>query len=142
MQKDSNRPRRIAELLRRELAQLIPRELHHPLAHRITLTHAEMSRDLSSVKIYFTLLGAAVATAPAAAAGVAPPAPSRDSKDATKALNHAAGFLRHALHGRVVLRTIPELRFHFDEVVERGARLTSLIDRAVAEDKKEPPHDD
>ncbi len=140
MHKDSNRPRRIAELLRRELAQLIPRELHHPLAHRITLTHAEMSRDLSSVKIYFTLLGGAAG--PAAAPGVAPPAPSREPKDAAKALNHAAGFLRHALHGRVVLRTIPELRFHFDEVVERGARLTGLIDRAVAEDKKEPPHDD
>ena len=141
MQKDSNRPRRIAELLRRELAQIIPRELHHPLAHRITLTHAEMSRDLSSVKIYFTLLGGAKVAVPAAAHGIAPSTPSRDSKDATKALNRAAGFLRHALHGRVVLRTIPELRFHFDEVVERGARLTGLIDRAVAEDTKKPPHD-
>src|SRR3989338_3337164 len=121
MQKDSNRPRRIAELLRRELAQLIPRELHHPLAQRITLTHAEMSRDLSSVRIYFTLLGGAEV-----------------AKEAAKALNHAAGFLRHALRDRVVLRSIPELRFYFDESVVRGAHLTSLIDQAIAEDKEHP----
>ncbi|MBI3575370.1 MAG: 30S ribosome-binding factor RbfA [Gammaproteobacteria bacterium] len=117
--KESNRPRRVAELLKRELALIIPRELDHPLAHRITLTHAEAPRDMSSVKIYFTLLDGAAAV-----------------KEATKVLNHAAGFLRHALRGRVVLRAIPELRFQYDESVARGARLTSLIDRAIAEDKE------
>jgi ribosome-binding factor A len=122
--KESNRPRRVAELLKRELALIIPRELGHPLAYRITLTHAEAPRDMSSVKIYFTLLDGAAA-----------------AKEATKALNHAAGFLRHALRGRVVLRAIPELRFHYDESVARGARLTSLIDQAIAEDK-EHPHDE
>ena len=123
--KESNRPRRVAELLKRELALIIPRELDHPLAHRITLTHAEAPRDMSSVKIYFTLLDGGAAAA----------------KEAAKVLNHAAGFLRHALRGRVVLRAIPELRFHYDESVARGARLTSLIDQAIAEDK-EHPHDE
>ena len=122
--KESNRPRRVAELLKRELALLIPRELDHPLAHRITLTHAEAPRDMSSVKIYFTLLDGAAAV-----------------KEATKVLNHAAGFLRHALRERVVLRAIPELRFYYDESVVRGAHLTSLIDQAIAEDK-EHPHDE
>jgi len=122
--KESNRPRRVAELLKRELALLIPRELDHPLAHRITLTHAEAPRDMSSVKIYFTLLDGAAAV-----------------KEATKVLNHAAGFLRHALRERVVLRAIPELRFYYDESVARGAHLTSLIDQAIAEDK-EHPHDE
>ncbi|MEK7261089.1 MAG: ribosome-binding factor A [Pseudomonadota bacterium] len=147
MYKESNRPRRVAELIKRELALIIPRTLDHPLAHRITLTHAEAPRDMSSVKIYFTLLGAAAASAavPATAPGVALPplsmASSLESKEATKVLNHAAGFLRHALRGRVVLRAIPELRFHYDESVARGARLTSLIDQAIAEDK-EHPHDE
>ena len=118
--KESNRPRRVAELLKRELALIIPRELGHPLAYRITLTHAEAPRDMSSVKIYFTLLDGGAAAA----------------KEATKVLNHAAGFLRHALRGRVVLRAIPELRFHYDESVARGACLTSLIDQAIAEDKQ------
>ncbi|MBI3569921.1 MAG: 30S ribosome-binding factor RbfA [Gammaproteobacteria bacterium] len=122
--KESNRPRRVAELIKRELALIIPRELEHPLAHRITLTHAEAPRDMSSVKIYFTLLDGAAA-----------------AKEAAKALNQAAGFLRHTLRDRVVLRAIPELRFQYDESVDRGARLTSLIDKAIAEDKEHPQDD-
>jgi ribosome-binding factor A len=118
MQKDSNRPRRVAELIKRELAVLIPRELDDPHAHEVTLTYAEVARDLSSAKIYFTLLGGAPT-----------------AREAAAALNHAAGFLRRLLHERVVLRSIPQLRFYYDESVERGARLTSLIDRALAEDR-------
>lgn len=118
MQKDSNRPRRVAELIRRELAMLIPRELDDPHAHEITITGAEVSHDMSSARIYFSLLSGAA-----------------EAKQTTKSLNRAAGFLRHALMGRVSLRTVPALRFYFDESVERGARIDSLIDQAIAEDK-------
>lgn len=119
MHKDSNRPRRVAELIRRELAMLIPRELDDPHAHQITLTGAEVSRDLSSARIYFSLLSGTV-----------------EAKQTAKSLNRAAGFLRHALMGRVSLRAIPALRFYFDESVERGARIDSLIEQALAEDKQ------
>lgn len=118
MQKESNRPRRVAELIKRELALLIPRELNDPSVHKITLTGAEVARDLAFVRIYFSLLGSA-----------------EEAKKVAKALNRAAGFLRHALSGRLVLRTVPELRFYFDESVERGARIDSLIERALTEDK-------
>ncbi len=119
MHKDSNRPRRVAELIRRELAMLIPRELDDPHAHQITLTGAEVSRDLSSARIYFSLLSGAA-----------------EAKQTAKSLNRAAGFLRHALMGRITLRTIPALRFYFDESVERGARIDSLIEQALTEDKQ------
>ena len=119
MQKDSNRPRRVAELIRRELAMLIPRELDDPHAHQITITGAEVSRDMSSARIYYSLLSGAA-----------------EAKQTTKSLNRAAGFLRHALMERVSLRSVPALRFYFDESVERGARIDSLIERAIAEDKQ------
>lgn len=118
MQKDSNRPRRVAELIRRELAMIIPRELDDPHAHQITLTGAEVSRDMSSARIYFSLLSGAA-----------------EARQVTKSLNSAAGFLRHALMARVSLRAVPALRFYFDESVERGARIDSLIEQAIAEDK-------
>jgi hypothetical protein len=50
-------------------------------------------------------------------------------------LKRAAGHLRHELAGRVALRIIPELRFHFDTSVERGDRLARLIDQARREDQ-------
>jgi ribosome-binding factor A len=51
---------------------------------------------------------------------------------ATRALEHAAGFLRSALAKRIKLRTVPQLHFHYDVSVERGVRLSQLIDEAVA----------
>lgn len=118
MHKDTNRPRRVAELIKRELATLIARELDDPIAHKVTLTGAEASPDLCNVRVYFSLL-----------------AGSAEAGAAARVLNRAAGELRHALRRRVSLkRGVPELRFVFDESLERGARLDALIERAMAED--------
>jgi ribosome-binding factor A len=122
MTKDSTRPRRVAELIKRELALRLARELDDPIAQRITLTGAEASPDLCSVRVYFSLLtGSAEAAA------------------AARVLNRAAGGLRHALRRRVSLkRGVPQLRFVFDESLERGARLDALIERAIAESATAP----
>ena len=120
MHKVTNRPQRVAELLKRELAVLIPQTVRDPHVGAVTLTHAEVARDLSAAKIYFTLMGDAA-----------------KAKETERALNHAAGFLRHELRERVVLRGIPHIRFYYDKSVERGSRLTSLIDKAIAADKKD-----
>ena len=117
MKTESNRPRRVAELIKRELAMLIPRELDDPHAHDVTFTSAEVSRDMSSARIYFSMLSGAA-----------------EAQKTVKSLNRAAGFLRHALMQRLTLRTVPALRFYFDESVERGARIDSLIEQALAED--------
>jgi ribosome-binding factor A len=117
MHKVTNRPQRVAELLKRELAKLIPQTVRDPQVGQVTLTHAKVAPDLKSARIYFTLLAGAA-----------------KAKETEKALNHAAGFLRHELRDIVILRAIPQLRFYYDESVERGARLTSLINRAIAED--------
>lgn len=118
MHKVTNRPQRVAELLKRELAMLIPESVRDPHVGRITLTYADVAPDLSHAKIYFTLMG-----------------DTSKAKETVQALNRAAGFLRHELRERVVLRSMPQLRFYYDESVERGARISSLIDRAMAEDK-------
>jgi ribosome-binding factor A len=119
MPKDSNRPRRVAELIHHELAVLIPRELDDPHAHKITITGAEVSPDLSSCRVYFSLLTG-----------------SAEAKEVAKMLNQAASFLRHELKDRISLkRGVPQLKFVFDESLERGARIDSLIERAISEDK-------
>lgn len=116
---DSNRRRRVAELLKRELAVLIQQELDDPRFHGVTITAVEVSADLSSARIYFTTLAEDEAVAQSAAA-----------------LNKAAGFLRRALMSRVVLRGVPQLKFRFDESVKKGMALAGLIERAMAEDSE------
>lgn len=117
MRKGTSRTRRIAELLQRELAVLIARELNDPRLTHVTLTGVDVAPDLSHAKIYITQLSG-VSQAPATLA----------------VLNGAAGFLRNALRNRIDLRVIPGLRFMYDESVERGAEIARLIERARTED--------
>ena len=122
MRKETGRTRRIAELLQRELAGVIQRELHDPRIGQLTLTSVDVAPDLSHAKVYITQLSG-IARAP----------------ETLKVLNKAAGFLRHALRERVELRVIPQLRFMYDESVEKGAAISSLIDRALAQDRDKEP---
>jgi ribosome-binding factor A len=116
MRKDTGRTRKIGELLQRELAGLIPREVDDPRAAGVTITAVDVAPDLSHAKVYVTHLAGAV-----------------QAGKAVVALNHAAGFLRHALVKRVVLRHIPELRFLYDESVERGDSIERLLAKARTE---------
>ena len=83
-----------------------------------------VSRDLAYARIYVTLLG--------------DPA---ERVDRVAELNRAAPLLRRELGRRLRLRTIPKLEFRYDETVEQGARLSALIDAAVAADADRHPDD-
>lgn len=109
------RSARIAEEIQRSLAELIRLEVRDPRVGLVTLTGVELSRDQSHAKVFYTVMGSG---AEAAAAG--------------RGLGHAAGFLRSELAHRLTIRKVPELHFEFDESVERGVRLSRLIDEAVA----------
>jgi len=119
MPRDFPRSRRIAEQVQRELSDIIRLELKDPRVGMITLTDVEVTPDGAHAKVYFTLLGE----------------PSRIDEAAT-GLQHAAGYLRSQLARRLNVRTVPQLQFKYDASVERGARLSQLIDAAVAEDTK------
>jgi len=109
---------RIADQIQRELAELIRLEVRDPRVGMVTLTGVDLSRDQSHAKVYFTVMGA----------------PS-DAEQAREGLQRAAGFLRSSLAHRLTTRSVPELAFAYDESVERGVRLSRLIDEAV----KPPP---
>ena len=115
MPKDYSRSRRIAEQIQRELAGLVRLELKDPrVAGLLTITDVEVSADQSHAKVFFTLLG-----------------DETRIKETTAGLTRAAGFLRTQLAQRMKLRTVPTLEFKYDASVERGMKLSRLIDEAV-----------
>ncbi|GGJ08606.1 30S ribosome-binding factor RbfA [Halopseudomonas pertucinogena] len=127
MAKEYSRTQRVADQMQRELALLIQREVRDPRVGMITVTAAEVSRDLAHAKIFITLMGEAS---------------DDDIALNLAALKDAAGFLRAQL-GRVMkLRSIPQLHFFYDESVRRGVHLSSLIERAVAEDRQHARDDE
>ena len=121
MPKDYPRTRRVAEQIQRELAEIIHLELKDPRIGMITLTDVEVSPDFAHAKIFFTHLGESGQTA-----------------EILRGLQHAAGFLRSHLARSLKLYAVPELHFIHDASVERGTRLSSLIDQAISEDRKHP----
>ncbi len=124
MPKDATRPRRVAEQIQRELAELLRLELKDPRVGMITLTDVEVSADYAHAKVFFTLLG-----------------DKSRVEQALAGLNSAAGFLRSQVAHRMKLRVMPQLHFIHDESIERGMQLDRLIDQAVAEDARHPRDD-
>lgn len=113
MKKKSGRPQKLGDLIQRELSDLVQRELRDPRVGMITITSVDVSPDLSHAKVFYTTLDPA------------------HLEEAARGLKRAAGFLRSQLAKRIKLYTTPELRFVYDESVERGDRLSRLIDAAL-----------
>lgn len=119
------RTRRVGEQIRRELAQLLRDEIRDPRMVMVSITTVDVSRDLAHAKVYITFLGDA-----------------DERADITAHLNQLAPMLRRELGRLMRIRTIPRLDFVYDEVVEKGARLHTLITHAVAEDNARHEDDD
>jgi ribosome-binding factor A len=121
MKKHSQRAQRIADQLQRELASLLATEVKDPRVGRVTITQVEVSADYSHATVFFTHL-----------------AGKEHAKEAIAALSRTAGFLRSEVARRIDLYSVPQLHFAYDDSIEAGMRLSSLIDQAVAEDKLHP----
>ena len=122
MAKEYSRTQRIGDQMQRELSHLIQREIKDPRVGLVTVTAVEVSRDLSNAKVFVTVMGREADDASAV-------------EESRKVLQGAAGFLRMQLGKAMQLRTIPQLRFHYDASIRRGVELSALIERAVAEDQ-------
>ena len=114
MPKDYARTSRIAEQIRRDLAELIRLELKDPRVNLVTLTDVEVTADYAHAKVFFTTL-----------------AGPEHVEEITAGLKRASGFLRRELGRRIKIHHLPELHFVYDPSVERGTRLSQLIDAAV-----------
>jgi ribosome-binding factor A len=108
----SRRQRRVSELIHRELSLLLLREARDPRLSSVTLTGVEVTPDLLLARVYFSVLGG-----------------EDDERAALAGFQHAAGYLRTELAGRVHLRFVPELAFKLDRSSAYGQRIDQLLDQ-------------
>jgi len=105
---------RVADHIQRELAQILRFQVKDPrISELMTIASVVVSRDLSVAKVYYTLLDAA------------------EQKQTQEGLVKCSGFLRRKLSAGLSMRTVPTLKFYFDDSIERGNELSALIDDAV-----------
>jgi len=113
--KSFSRSQRVAQQLQRVLSELLRREVRDPRLGMVTITEVRMANDMSYARVFYSMLGG----------------------DATKVqdiMDSAAELLRGPAGRALGLRHAPELRFVADELIQSGARLSALINRAVKDD--------
>jgi len=125
MPREFSRAARIADQIQRDLSVLIRQEVKDPRVGLVTITAVEVNRDLSHAKVYVSSLAEVAST-----------------EQSVEALQHAAGFLRRQLGRGLKIRSVPQLQFLYDASVERGVRLSHLIDEAVATGAQPDPAQD
>ncbi len=115
MTSDYPRSHRVADFIQREIAGLIRTEIKDPrISPMLTIASVEVSRDLSVAKVYFSLFD------------------PEERKETQAALERASGFLRRQLARQMNTRSVPILRFYYDDSAERGAHMSAVIADAVA----------
>lgn len=120
MPREFSRTRRVAELVQRELANLLTNQVNDPRIGFVTVTNVELSKDLKHAKVYVTRLNQEDNSA--------------SKEQLLEALTHASGFLRRELSHDLNLRVSPTFSFVYDTSIENGNRLSKLIECAVHPD--------
>ncbi|PFA67840.1 ribosome-binding factor A [Bacillus sp. AFS015802] len=115
----SHRANRVSEQMKKELSDIIGRKIKDPRIGFVTVTDVQVSGDLQQAKVYITVLG------------------GEDQRENTlKGLAKAKGFIRSEVGQRIRLRKTPEIIFEFDESIDYGNHIESLL-RKVQDEPEE-----
>jgi ribosome-binding factor A len=121
----SERKRRVNEAIKQVLSDTIP-TLKDPRIGFVTVTGVDATKDFQQATVYVSVLG-----------------PERERERTLEGLTAARGVLQASVARELRLRRTPVLAFAYDQGVERGVRLTQMIDELAPEDPApENPDDD
>lgn len=118
--KNQNRMSRVDEELKKEISNIITYDLKDPnITGLISVTKVKVSGDLKYAKVYVSMLNA------------------KDNKQVLASLKKSAGFVRTEIAKRINLRTTPEIIFIFDDSIEYGSRIDTILKEVIKDIKPE-----
>jgi len=105
------RMRRINEVLREVVGAAVAGDLSDPRIGFVTVTSVETSPDLRTAKVFVSVLG------------------DDDEREATlQGLSSSHGVIQSRIAAETRMKRTPTLTFHYDDTVERGVRITELLE--------------
>jgi ribosome-binding factor A len=104
--------RRVNEVIRQVLGDAIAKDLKDPRIGFVTVTDVDTSPDLRTARVYFSVLGS-----------------ESDRERALAGLRSSHGFLQGRIASELRMKRTPTLTFHYDESVDRGVRISRLLDQ-------------
>ena len=106
----SIRQARVGEMIRRDLSEILQKEMRDPRLSLVSITSVDVARDFTVAKVFVSAIG------------------TREEKAAAlKALQGASGYLRGRLGRMLEIRTVPQLAFRYDAGIDRGIRMFELL---------------
>ncbi len=114
----SHRANRVGEQMKKELGDIISRKIKDPRIGFVTITDVEVTGDLQQAKVYISVLG-----------------DEEQRENTLKGLAKAKGFIRTEIGQRIRLRKTPEILFEWDESVDYGNRIETLLHSLHTDDK-------
>lgn len=116
---DGKRPDRVGERIREELTtRLLRGDVHDPAVKDVVVSAVEVTDDLGVARVYVRTLE---------------PLDAKGRENLLRGLGRASGFLRREVGRSLAIRTLPELRFHWDESIDRAVAMERLFDEIAHE---------
>ena len=109
----ATRIQKMTRLLKEELSRIIREEINDPRLGFVSITDIELQQDFRIANVYLSVYGT-----------------PEEQETSMNVLIGASRFLRGELSRQVDLRHTPELHFHLDKSIERGARIFELLKEA------------
>jgi ribosome-binding factor A len=123
----SYRIERINETIKEILSEIVLNQIKDPRVGLVTITAVRVSNDMAVAKVYYSVMGE-----------------DAERKETHKGLVSARNFMRKAIAGELKLRTAPELRFVYDDSLERSIAIETALretrdndDRAGRDDRED-----
>lgn len=109
---NTTRLEKVARLIKKEVSEIIHRELKDPRIGFVTITKVEITRDLHRAKVYFSILGN-----------------NEDTRKTLEGLKSACNYIRRLIGRRLKLRYTPEILFCHDKSIEYSVYIDETIER-------------
>lgn len=113
-----SRVTKVSEAIRKEISVIIHDELKDPRVGFVTITRVEMTPDLRSAKVFYSVLGK-----------------EKERKSTKETLNRALGFIRRLIAQRINLRLAPEIIFREDRSSEYSINIQQVLEQIKEQDE-------
>ena len=101
---------RINETIKEVLSEIVLNDIKDPRLGLVTIVYVKTARDLATAQIHFSVMG------------------DQEQRDTTtKILKGASGFMRHAIANAIDVQHAPELRWHYDDSLDRAFRINEVL---------------
>ena len=121
---------RINETIKEVLSEIVLNDIKDPRLGLVTIVYVKVAKDLATAQVHFSVMG------------------DQEQRDMSlKILKGASGFMRHAIANAIDVQHAPDLRWHYDDSLDRAFRINEVLRQtgtpsSTAEARPRPPVED